>query len=204
MDRSLVILLHGVHADGANLAPLADRLRLALPGAEIVAPNAPFETPIGWQWFSLDGVTPENRQQRVAAARAPFDALLRNIIDAHGFRNDPRRIALVGFSQGSIMALDAIASGRWPVTGVVAFSGRFASPPPLAPAVRTPMLLIHGDDDSVIPWTESRSAAETLEKLGASTQLHVLHGVDHCISPEGADLAAAFLARVLNDAGETV
>lgn len=195
MSRPLVILLHGVHADGANLAPLAARLGSRLPGASIVAPDAPFPTPLGFQWFSLDGVTAENRPARVAAARASFDALLHGILRAHGLGDDLSRVALVGFSQGSIMALDALATGRWPLAGVVAFSGRFSSP--LAPAPDTPVLLIHGEDDDVIPWTESRDAARALDKPGRPAHLRILAGVDHCVTPEGADLAAQFLAPLL-------
>jgi phospholipase/carboxylesterase len=201
---SLIVLLHGVNADGANLAPLADHLRAALPGVDIVAPDAPFATPIGYQWFSLDGITPETRPQRVAEARAAFDILLGRIIEGHGLSlgralsSGPnlRQVALVGFSQGAMMALDALASGRWPVAAVVAFSGRFASPPPYAPS-QSPALLVHGDADDVISWRESREAEETLKILGVPTQLHVLAGVDHCITPEGADLAADFLAPLL-------
>jgi phospholipase/carboxylesterase len=201
---SLIILLHGVHADGANLAPLADHLRAALPGADIVAPDAPFATPIGYEWFSLDGITPETYPQRVAEARAAFDILIGRIVEGHGLSlgralsasPELRQVALIGFSQGAMMALDALASGRWPVAAVVAFSGRFASPPPYAPS-QTPVLLVHGEADDGIPWRESREAEALLKTLGVATQLHVLPGVDHCITPEGADLAAAFLAPLL-------
>ncbi len=199
MSPSLVILLHGVNADGADLAPLADMLRSALPSADFAAPDAPFPTPFGFHWFSLDGITTENRLQRVVEARAAFDALLSRIVEAHGLAATPRRVALVGFSQGATMALDALATGRWPVAGVVAFSGRFSSPPPYAPSLQTPALLVHGDADDVIPWSESRDAEEALKKLGVSTRLRVLAGVDHCVTPEGADLAANFLAPLLGE-----
>jgi len=207
MSPSLVILLHGVNADGDDLAPLADMLRPALAGADFVAPDAPFPTPLGFQWFSLDGITLENRLERVAQARAAFDAVLNRIVEAHslaaGLPANLGRVALVAFSQGAIMALDALATGRWPVAGVVAFSGRFASPPPYAPSLQTPALLVHGDADDVIPWSESRDAEQALKKLGVSTRLRVLAGVDHCITPEGADLAARFLAPLLGDETKT-
>jgi phospholipase/carboxylesterase len=81
---------------------------------------------------------------------------------------------------------------------VVAFSGRLATPPPLAPSLATPALLIHGDDDSVIPSWESQAAATALQKLGVSTHLHILRGVDHCISSDGGLLAQKFLAERFN------
>ena len=201
MADSLVILLHGVNADGADLAPLGAQWRRALPNTAFAAPDAPFSSGYGFQWFSLDGITAANRFARVVAARAPFDAVLRNIIAAHGLSDHLERVALVGFSQGSMMALDALASGRWAFGASVAFSGRLASPPPLAPALATPVLLIHGDDDSVIASSESEEAAAVLQKLGVATQLHILRGVDHTISSDGALLAQAFLAEHLGATG---
>ena len=196
MSLSLVIFLHGVNADGADLAPIGKLWRSALPRASFVAPDAPFTSGYGYQWFSLDGITPENRPARVAAAREAFDTVLQKILSEHGLSGHPERVALVGFSQGSMMALDALASGRWAFGAVVAFSGRLASPAPLAPALATPVLLIHGDDDSVILSAESETAAAALRQLGVATSLHILPGVDHCISPEGARIALAFLREV--------
>lgn len=197
MKSSLVILLHGVYASGDQLMWLGDLWRTSLPHPAFAAPDAPFAGASGRQWYSLDGLTRENRPERVAAVRPAFDALLREIVAAHGLSDDLRRVALVGFSQGATMALDALASGRWPVAAVVAFSGRLASPPPLAPALATAALLVHGDDDPVIPCDEGREAAALLQKLGVKTQLHILHGIGHSVSPEGASLAGAFLAEHL-------
>jgi phospholipase/carboxylesterase len=199
MHPSLVIFLHGVRADGSQLAPLGDGWRTILPGAAFAAPDAPFEGPRGGrQWFSLDGVTRESRPQRLAAARPAFDALLESVVADHGLSGDLSRVALVGFSQGAMMALDALVSGRWPVAAVVAFSGRLASPPPLAPRPGAAVLLIHGADDPAIPCQESRDAAAALQQLGVKTQVRILPGVSHKVAPEGAALAGAFLAECLN------
>jgi phospholipase/carboxylesterase len=196
MSLSLVIFLHGVNASGADLAPLGDLWRKALPRTSFVAPDAPFFSGYGYQWFSLDGITAENRFARVVAAREAFDRTLQKILTERGLSELPENVALVGFSQGSMMALDALVSGRWRFGAIVAFSGRLASPPPLTPALATPVLLIHGDDDSVIRCDESRDAAAKLQELGVKTRLDILPGVDHCISPEGARLAQDFLAEI--------
>lgn len=195
MNRHLVILLHGVGSHGAAMAPLADGWRLDLPNVDFVAPDAPFAFGHGpgRQWFSISGVTEANRPERVAAARAAFDETLRSIIAAHGLTDALERVALVGFSQGSIMALDALASGRWPVRAVVAFSGRLASPEPLTPVTTTPVLLIHGDADPIMPVAESDGAARRLNALGVDATCHVLPGVGHTVSFEGASLAGLFL-----------
>ena len=204
MKRNLVILLHGVGSSGANLATLAEAWRNTLPNADFAAPDAPF--PFGHgpgrQWFSVNGVTEANRPERVAAARGPFDKTLGDIIAAHGLTDQPGRIALVGFSQGSIMALDAVASGRWPVAAVVAFSGRLASPKPLAPAQGARVLLIHGDADPVMPASESVRAAAVLKELGVDATSQILRGVGHTISPEGASIAGSFLAGIFAPTGK--
>jgi phospholipase/carboxylesterase len=198
MDSSLVIFLHGVRADGTQLAPLGDRWGEILPHTAFAAPDAPFAAIRGGrQWFSLDGVTRESRPQRIAAARRDFDALLGGVVAAHGLTDDLNRVALVGFSQGAMMALDALVSGRWPVAAVVAFSGRLASPPPLAPPPGAAVLLVHGEDDAAIPCQESRDAAATLQELGVRMQVKILPGVNHQVTPEGAALAGAFLAQSL-------
>ena len=195
----LVILLHGVGSNGAGLAPLAGVLRPAIPAANFVSPDAPlpFDHGPGRQWFSVTGITEGNRSARIAAARAGFDATLAAIIDAHGLTGRLDSVALLGFSQGSIMALDAVATGRWQVAAVAAFSGRLASPPPLAPLLGTKVLLVHGAADPVIPASDSTRAAGTLRGLGMDVALHIQPGLGHTISADGAALAARFLGEAL-------
>jgi phospholipase/carboxylesterase len=194
--RRLVILLHGVGANGANLAPLGEVWKSVLPETTFVAPDAPapFDHGPGRQWFSVNGVTPANRPQRIVEARRGFDQTIAAILKRYELFDKLHKVALVGFSQGSIMALDAVASGRWPVAAVVAFSGRLASLEPWTPALATPVLLIHGDQDEVIPCAESVRAAKVLKTLGMKAECRILPGVDHTISTEGADIAQRFLA----------
>lgn len=199
MSAPLVIFLHGVGSRGADLAPLAQLWQPLLPGARFVAPDAPFAfeaAPEARQWFSIAGVTDANRPDRVAAARPAFDALIGGLIAEHGLSDGLDRVALVGFSQGSIMALDACASGRWPVAGVVAFAGRLASPQPLSPSPDTRVLLVHGGGDPVIPAIESRRAQQTLSAAGVAVERHELPGLGHQLSIEGATLAGRFLATL--------
>ncbi|PZU21884.1 MAG: phospholipase [Shinella sp.] len=198
MSRNLVIFLHGVGSSGANLAPLGNAWAAALPDTDFAAPDAPFASDMGqgYQWFSVRGVTEENRPGRVLAAREGFDATLAAIIAAHGLTDRLDKVALVGFSQGSIMALDALVSGRWPVAGIVAFSGRLAAPEPFAPSTTTKALLVHGDADRIMAVGESVAAAEKLKALGMDATVSIEPGLGHAISQEGAERAAAFLKHV--------
>jgi phospholipase/carboxylesterase len=193
---SLVILLHGVGSRGDDIAGLASAWSDFLPSTAFAAPNAPQASSFGsgYQWFSVSGVTEGNRPGRIIDARASFDATISAILEEHGFVGKLDRVAFVGFSQGTIMALDAIASGRWPVAGVVGYSGRLASPAPLDPSKETSVLLIHGDADGVMPVGLTDAAATTLRSHGMSVETHIIAGAGHTITGKGVELGASFLA----------
>lgn len=196
---SLVVLLHGVGGNGADLAPLAASLRANLPRTLFASPDAPnrFDQGAGRQWFSVVGVTEANRPLRIVAAREGFDRVVMAELEAAGLSGHWDRVALVGFSQGAIMALDAMATGRLPVRAVVAFSGRLATPGPLAPVTGARALLVHGEVDPVIPARESVEAAAALRAAGVAADCQIAPGLGHSISPQGVALAAAFLADAL-------
>lgn len=161
-----------------------------------VAPDAP--EPIFWggpgrQWFSVQDITAEGRPLRVKAARDGFDRVMQDVMAAQEI-DDPADLVLVGFSQGTIMALDAVASGRWPVGAVVGFSGRLASPT-LSP-VRVPVSLWHGGDDPVIAPQESIDACQRLRSHGVPVRLTIQPGLGHSISAEGLAAARGFLQGV--------
>lgn len=196
----LVIFLHGVGSSGADLIGLSRHWAEALPETAFAAPDGPdafdmYAQASGRQWFSVKGVTAENRFSRIKAAREAFDATLRRVMAEHGI-DDPAQVALVGFSQGSIMAFDAVASGRWPVAALVAYSGRFSTPDPLSPS-DTPVLIVHGDQDEVIPCAEGLEAAQRLKAAGVSVDAHVLPGLAHGINAPGSRLGQDFLAAHL-------
>ena len=200
-NDSLVIFLHGVGALGADLAPLAEPLSAFLPSTTFVAPDALARFDgggLGRQWFSIAGVTPANRQQRVEQAREAFDRIVSAAVAERGFTGRLDRVALFGFSQGSIMALDAIAGGRWPVAAVVAASGRLpGAADPLPAAAATPVLLLHGEADAMVPAEESRRAATRLKAAGFTVETRYFARLGHSISGEGVEAAGSFLARAL-------
>ena len=190
-----VILLHGVGSNGADMAPLGDAWKIKLPTIECIAPDGIMTGPQGFgrAWFSIDGVTVQNRPDRIEASRAAFDKLLGDIIDTAGFRDHLDRVVLVGFSQGSMMALDATVSGRWPVAGVLAYSGRLATRLPFK-GTPTRIRLIHGDADPVISVNEAHNANDILSENGFAVETTILPRVPHTISAEGVMLGGHFLA----------
>jgi len=193
---SLVIFLHGFGSSGADLMGLANLWRAQMPDTRFASPDAPFPGVYGSgrQWFSVAGVTETDRASRVLGARAGFDSTLSAIIHEHGLADRLDRVVLVGFSQGTIMALDALASGRWPMGKIVGFSGRLVAPENARPSLATRMLLIHGEVDPVIPASESVDAAKGLRAWGVDTELVLQPGVGHQITREGADIAGRWLA----------
>ncbi|MFT9015515.1 MAG: dienelactone hydrolase family protein [Acetobacter sp.] len=200
MHDGLVIFLHGVGSQGADFAALVQLWRTEMPGLRFAAPDGPYPFdmgPVGRQWFSVKNVTQDNRAGRIVAAREPFDTILRQCLAEAGFESRPEQVVLVGFSQGSIMALDVVMSGRWNFAGVVAFSGRLASPRPYTPAVGTPVVLVHGNADPVIPAQDSVNAEKTLSNAGLAAELHVLPGLGHNLSGAGVAIAASFIRKVL-------
>ncbi|CAO3359245.1 alpha/beta hydrolase [Azospirillum palustre] len=204
--RRLVILLHGVGSSGADLMPLAQSWRQALPDTAFVAPDAPqpFDMGNGHQWFSIAGVTEENRPARVAAA---LPALV-ELIEAERQRAGvaAAEVALVGFSQGSIMALHLAMIDPERCGAVVAFAGRIAAPVATPDGVsdgsgrRPPVLMIGGAADSIMPPAVVQAAAAHFRSAGFAVEEHLLRGVPHTITAAGAQLGLDFLQRVLPSA----
>jgi phospholipase/carboxylesterase len=199
---SLVIFLHGYGADGNDLIGLAEPLAPHLPNTRFLAPNAPERcpgNPMGFQWFPipwLDG-SPE-AVARASAARS--FRLLDDWLDAIATEGiGPERTVLVGFSQGTMMALHVGLRRAAPLAGIVGFSGRLLEPERLAEEVtsRPPVLLVHGDEDPVVPFASLQAAAEALTAAGVETYAHVSRGTAHGIAPDGLGLALGFIRERL-------
>ncbi|WP_027794661.1 alpha/beta hydrolase [Paraburkholderia acidipaludis] len=194
--RALVVLLHGVGSNARDLLPLADTWRDALPGVAFASLDGsePFDGGFGGrQWFSLRDIGESNREARVTQAAA----VLRGRLDAElahwGLGYDA--LALVGFSQGSIMSLHHVATRPEGAAAVVAYAGRLVSP--VAAKSRTALTLVHGEDDEVIPVQELERAAIAFSDAGYAVAAYVLPGVGHTITPQGVLLGRDALVRAL-------
>lgn len=197
--RHLVVLLHGVGSDGNDLIGLAPHLAPALPDAAFVSPDAPFPydmAPVGHQWFSLADRTPAMLEAGIAATAPILDAFVDEQLAALGLAGD--RLALVGFSQGAMMAL--YVGARRPVApaALVAYSGALLAPGGLVAAPsRPPVLLVHGAEDPVVPVQAMEAADAALSAAGFPVQALRRPGLAHGIDEAGLVEGARFLRSTL-------
>ncbi len=203
---SVVVFLHGYGADGADLLGLADPLAPHLPDTLFVAPDAPEPcagNPFGRQWFSipwLDGSSDAEAAAGLDLAVADLNGFLDDLLEETGVT--PSKMAIVGFSQGTMMALHTVPRRARPLAGIVAFSGRLLQPERLAAEAisKPPVLLLHGDADPMVPFADMALAADALVAAGFETYAHVMKGTGHGIAPDGLSVALAFLQDCLEKA----
>jgi phospholipase/carboxylesterase len=185
--KQLFLLFHGVGAAPDDLVPLGQILARQFPHSAIVSVQAPHDCPYssGYQWFSVDGITEEQRPIRTAEAMPSFQQAVQQWQQAFGVGAEAT--ALVGFSQGAIMALESTQASPVLAARIVALSGRFSSLPKQAPADCT-LHLIHGKQDAVIAYSHTVHAAERLVELGADVTADVIPFVGHEITEEIVEL----------------
>ena len=201
--RKLVLLLHGLGADGNDLIGLAEPWGRLVPHAHFAAPDAPEPcdmAPMGRQWFSLSDRSPERVAEGVVSAADAINADIDARLAALGL--DEQDLALVGFSQGTMMSLHVAYRRAAPCAGVLGFSGRLVGGERLKSdlRVRPPALLIHGDADDLVPVGALFEAAVTLGACEVPVQWHVSRGIGHGIAPDGLEFGGRFLRDVLGGA----
>lgn len=202
--RELIVLLHGLGADGNDLIGLAPHFAQALPEAAFVSPHAPFPcdmAPFGRQWFSLQTREPEAILGGVRAAAGHLDAFLDKELSEHGLGDD--RLALIGFSQGTMMALHVAPRRPKPCAAVVGFSGMLVGSELLAAEIvsRPPVLLVHGQADEVVGFASMAAAAAALKASGVQVTTLARPGLGHGIDPAGIGAAIALLKERLGRDG---
>jgi len=204
--KSLVVLLHGYGADGADLLGLSNFLSPILPDTAFLAPDAPEQcrsNPFGRQWFPIPWIDDSDPAELAKS----FDASNR---DLNGFIDDaldqsnlsPRNVGLLGFSQGTMLALSVTPLRSEPVACVVGFSGRLISDAPLKSGkiVRPPIFLAHGDRDELVPPSSLKDSGEMLIRAGFEVEMHLSRGFGHEIAPDELQKAGEFMAKRLHSA----
>jgi phospholipase/carboxylesterase len=192
----LIVLCHGYGADGNDLIGLAPHWQRLLPTVAFAAPNAPEPcagAPMGYQWFPISRLDPSDMQRGVEAA-AP---VLENFLESELQRLSlpPERLALVGFSQGTMMSLQVGLRRAVKPAAIVGYSGLLAGRSDLetlAPQA-PPILMVHGDADPMIPAEALFASAAALGEAGAAVQWHLSRGVGHSIDESGLLLGGLFL-----------
>ncbi|MBL8698946.1 MAG: dienelactone hydrolase family protein [Alphaproteobacteria bacterium] len=198
--RSLVILLHGLGADGDDLIQLAPYWADRLPTTEFLSPHAPFPcdmAPYGRQWFSLQDRDPKAVLAGVEAAAPILDAFIDASLEARGL--DDSALALVGFSQGTMMSLFVAPRRKSPIAGVVGFSGALIAGERLAAECRArpPVLLVHGEADPIVPFAAMAAAESALRMAGLEVATEARPGLPHSIDEVGLAKGGSFLATRL-------
>jgi len=199
--RRLVILLHGLGADGNDLIGLQQYWGRLVPDAEFISPNAPFPcdmAPYGYQWFSVQDRSPEAVLAGVRAAAPSLDAFIDEELQKRGL--DESEAALVGFSQGTMMALFVGPRRAKPLAGILGYSGRLIAPELLTSELRSrpPVLLVHGTDDPMVPFDSLAHAETALKGAGVPVETLACVGIEHSIDPEGLQRGGVFLRQVLS------
>lgn len=198
--RSVVMFLHGYGSNGEDLIGLAPYWRDALPDTVFLAPNAPEicpGAPGGYQWWGFDTPGADARVAGARRAAVVLNAYIDDQLARYALTED--RLALVGFSQGTMVALHVAPRRERRLAGVVGFSGMLVAPDALAAEVRTkpPVLLVHGDADTVVPPTALQEAGAALKALDFEIAAYLSPGLEHSIDAAGLRLGGDFLKRHL-------
>ncbi len=197
--KQLAILLHGWGADGANLIDLADMFAPSLPDALFVAPNAPDQcevNPFGYQWFSLMDRQPQHMLEGVRKAAEVVNQFIDEQTKALGI--DGSNVILIGFSQGTMTALQVAMHRKPAILAVVGFSGSLIGPEIIPGTIQAkpPICLIHGEVDDVVPYAALKQATDALKNCGVAVESHPRPFLGHSIDMDGIKAGSEFLRRI--------
>jgi phospholipase/carboxylesterase len=201
--KSLVVFVHGYGADGADLLSLGDVLGPYLPDTAFVAPDAAERlpgAPFGRQWFAIPRFDGASHAQAAAGLETSSQDLSEFVDQRMAYEGlAPQAVALVGFSQGAMLSLHMAPRRAASIAAVVAISGQLLQPERLADeaTAKPPVLVMHGDQDEVVPFPEMTATCNALVAAGFETYGHVMEGAGHTIAQDGLAKALAFLTKTL-------
>ena len=193
--KQIVLLLHGYGSSGSDLISLAPHWRQQLPDALFLAPNAPQRAGTGYQWWPLHGFTPAALATGAAQAAPAIHAFVDRKLGQYGLTDAD--LAIVGFSQGTMMALHVGLRRTGCVAAIVGYSGMLVGANDLVQpmVVKPPVLLIHGTADPVVTVAALHAASTELRKVGIAVETHASAGIGHSVDPVGLRLGMEFVAK---------
>jgi phospholipase/carboxylesterase len=198
--KQLVVLLHGLGSNGQDLISLAPYFSKAVPDAVFVSPDAPFPcdmAPVGHQWFSLRDWSKESKLSGVKETFPILSEFLNRQLETYKLPAD--KMALVGFSQGTMMSLYTAPNFDKPIGGVLGYSGALVwdKDTDQSSIHKVPVQLIHGDADTVVPFSALGDAKDVLDGAGFDVKTHVCKGLAHSIDEDGIRIGSEFLKTCL-------
>jgi phospholipase/carboxylesterase len=197
--KQIVVLLHGYGSSGSDMIALAPTWQRALPDALFLAPHAPQRTGFGagYQWWALSEISPQALAAGAALAAPAIDAFIDRKLTQYSLTEAD--LAIVGFSQGTMMALHVGLRRQKQVAAIVGYSGMLTGAARLRhdAITKPPVLLIHGSHDPVVPVAALHAAEAELKHLGIEVTTHVSAGVAHSVDPVGLRLGLEFVSKAL-------
>ena len=197
--EQLIIMCHGLGADGNDLIGLAPYFSRVLPNAKFVSPNAPFEcdmAPSGFQWFSLIDRSEESTLEGARIAQP----IINNFIDQQleEYSLTEKDLALIGFSQGTMISIFSAPRRNKQIAGIIGYSGRLVGPHVLAKEIncKPPIVMINGDRDELVPHEAQINAIEKLIDVGIVAEGHIIEGLGHSIDEQGLTIGQDFLKTI--------
>jgi phospholipase/carboxylesterase len=199
MGQNIVVFLHGIGGSAQNFERTKSSWEPLMSEAHFISLQGTqkYDKGEGFQWYSTIDISEYNREERIILAREPLDKMLQYQLEKHHFSARYDKLILVGFSQGAIMALDMLVTQRFPLAGVVSFSGRLVTSTIHPDAHQTSAMLIHGLSDPVVAWQSSENAASCLQKGGGVVKTFYEPCLTHKLSNAGKSAAGNFVSQLI-------
>ena len=193
--KNLIIFLHGLGSNGDDLISLAPFMQKKLPEHfAFVSPNG-LESyhDMGYQWFSLE----DRSEEAVFGELSRIENRVNYYIDQKldQFSLTEEQVFLVGFSQGTMTSLHVGLGRQKPFAGIVGFSGALMCPQSHVFHNKTPVCLIHGMYDDIVPFAAMKSASERLTSQSIHCETYAIGNLMHSINERGLDYAVNFIQK---------
>ena len=198
--KQAIVLCHGYGGDGKDISALAINWQRFLPEAVFICPNAPeicAVNPQGFQWFDLTSENEKIILEKSLIAEEKLSTFLDQVLN--NFQLEPSNLALVGFSQGTMMSIQVALKKKKEINCLIGYSGKIINQEHLSDNIssRPKIFLMHGANDTIVSPTHLLESKEYLKKCGINTKIKMFKNCEHRIPIEGSSLGLGFLKKNL-------